>query len=164
MQLSTRARYAVMAMVELACREQDGPELPAAGGLAPGPVTLAQIAASQQLSLCYLEQLFGGLRRAGLVRSARGPGGGYRLGRPAAAIVVADIVDAVEEPILATRCAGEAGCMRDSEGRQTHCRTHDLWTGLGQQIRLFLSGISLADVAQGRVPGRAGQPPLAEQP
>ncbi len=153
MQLSTRARYAVMAMVELACREQAGPD-----GRGSPPITLAQIATSQQLSLCYLEQLFGGLRRAGLVQSARGPGGGYRLGRPAASVAVAEIVDAVEEPICATRCTGDAGCMRTEDGGQTRCRTHDLWYELGQQIRLFLSGISLADVAQGRVAGRASRP------
>ncbi len=154
MQLSTRARYAVMAMVELAWREQPGAK--GTGSLAP--VTLAQIAASQQLSLCYLEQLFGGLRRAGLVLSARGPGGGYRLSRPAADIVVAEIVDAVEEPTRATRCTGEGGCMRGDDGELTQCRTHDLWAELGQQIRLFMSGISLADVVQGQVAGRASRP------
>ncbi len=153
MQLSTRARYAVMAMVELACREQAGPEGPVSS-----PITLAQIATSQQLSLCYLEQLFGGLRRAGLVLSARGPGGGYRLGRPAALVAVAEIVDAVEEPICTTRCSGDAGCMRAEDGGQMRCRTHDLWCELGQQIRLFLSDISLADVVQGRVAGRATRP------
>jgi Rrf2 family iron-sulfur cluster assembly transcriptional regulator len=151
MQLSTRARYAVMAMAELASREQAGPE-------SAGAVTLAQIAASQQLSLCYLEQLFGGLRRAGLVRSSRGPGGGYRLGRPARSMTVAEIADAVEEPIGATRCSGDAGCMRDQDGMQTQCLTHDLWRELGQQIRLFMSGISLADVVEGRVAGRASRP------
>ena len=155
MQVSTRARYAVMAMVELAWREQACSTI---GPVASAPVTLAQIAASQQLSLCYLEQLFGGLRRAGLVLSARGPGGGYRLGRPAADIMVAEIVDAADEPIRATRCIGDAGCMRGDDGEQTQCRTHDLWSELGEQIRLFLSGISLADVVQGQVAGRASRP------
>ncbi|CAH2601495.1 DNA-binding transcriptional dual regulator IscR [Rhodovastum atsumiense] len=155
MHLSTRARYAVMAMVDLACRD---------GGEAPdgGPVTLAQIAASQQLSLCYLEQLFVGLRRAGLVLSARGPGGGYRLGRPAVEMVIADIVDAVEEPIRATRCADEAGCMKDKDGGTATCSTHDLWCELERQIRLFLSGVTLADVVHGRVSGRAVAPLLLE--
>ena len=152
MQLSTRARYAVMAMVELARREAAG-----SGAPPPAPLTLAQIAASQQLSLCYLEQLFGGLRRAGLVLSARGPGGGYRLGRPAGDIVVAEIVDAVHEPIRATRCGEDAGCMRGEDGGPARCRTHDLWAELGQQIRLFLSSVSLADVVQGQVAGRAGR-------
>ncbi len=155
MQISTRARYAVMAMVELACREQAGP-----GG---GAVTLAQIAASQQLSLCYLEQLFGGLRRAGLVLSTRGPGGGYRLGRPSASVALADIVDAVEEKLHTTRCTAEAGCMRSETDEPARCRTHDLWSELGQQIRLFLAGITLADVVQGRVAGRASRPSVLEE-
>ena len=154
MQLSTRARYAVMAMVELGCHEQAG---------RGGPVTLAQIAASQQLSLCYLEQLFGGLRRAGLVLSARGPGGGYRLGRPAATVTVAEIVDAVDEPIHTTRCIGDVGCMASPDGGQTHCRTHELWRELGQHIRLFLSAVSLAEVVRGQVGGQAGQRLLTEE-
>ena len=154
MQLSTRARYAVMAMVELGSHEQAG---------RGGPITLAQIAASQQLSLCYLEQLFGGLRRAGLVLSARGPGGGYRLGRPAAEVTVAEIIDAVDEPIHTTRCTGDAGCMVNPEGGQTHCRTHALWRDLGQHIRQFLSAVSLADVVRGQVAGHACRPLLAEE-
>ncbi len=155
MQLSTRARYAVMAMTELAAREQTGEQR----GLA-APVTLAEIAAGQQLSLSYLEQIFGDLRRAGLVRSARGPGGGYRLGRPAAAVTVAAIVEAVAEPVHATRCATEAGCLEageDGAGRK-QCRTHDLWHELGQQIRFFLAGVSLAEVVAGQVAGRASRP------
>jgi Rrf2 family iron-sulfur cluster assembly transcriptional regulator len=141
-------------MVELGCHEQAG---------SGGSVTLAQIAANQQLSLCYLEQLFGGLRRAGLVLSARGPGGGYRLGRPAAEVTVAEIVDAVDEPIHTTRCTGDTGCMLSADGGQTHCRTHDLWYELGQHIRLFLSAVSLADVVRGRVAGRAGRLLLPEE-
>lgn len=152
MQLSTRARYAVMAMVDLACREQAAPS--------PGRVTLAQIAASQQLSLSYLEQLFRRLRRAGLVLSTRGPGGGYRLGRPAARLTVADIIDAVEEPIRATRCAGDGGCLRTRHGEPAQCRTHVLWSELGQQIHLFLAGITLADVIEDQVAGRATRPRL----
>ncbi len=160
MQVSTRARYAVMAMVELASREHGGQGDP---GPVAGAVTLAQIATSQQLSLCYLEQLFGGLRRAGLVRSTRGPGGGYRLGRAAASMALAEIVDAVEEPMRATRCAGGVGCMRAEDGGQVQCRTHDLWAELGQHIRLFLSGITLADVVEGRVAGRASRPSVLER-
>ncbi|MFL1460808.1 Rrf2 family transcriptional regulator [Roseococcus sp. DSY-14] len=152
MRLSTRGRYAVMAMVELAARQSRGPQ-PLPGKTAP-PVSLAEIAASQMLSLAYLEQLFGPLRRAGLVASARGPGGGYRLARPAAQIAVADIVDAVDEPLKATRCEeGSPGCL---DGRR--CLTHDLWTELGEQIRIFLEGVTLADVAEGRVAGRALRP------
>ena len=144
MHLSTRGRYAVMAMVDLASRE----------AAAPGrrPVTLAEIAASQQLSLSYLEQLFGKLRRAGLVASARGPGGGYRLARPALGIPISDIVAAVDEEIRATRCFdGGLGCMAD----KSRCQTHELWSELGRQINYFLDGISLADVIGRRVTGRA---------
>ncbi len=156
MRLSTRGRYAVMAMVELAARQARVPQ-PMPGKTAP-PVSLAEIAASQMLSLAYLEQLFGPLRRAGLVASARGPGGGYRLARPAAQIAVADIVDAVDEPLKATRCEeGSPGCMN---GRR--CLTHDLWTELGEQIRIFLEGVTLADVAEGRVAGRALRPQRQE--
>src|SRR5579875_3838370 len=148
MQLSTRGRYAVMAMVHLACREES----------ATHPVTLTEIAACQALSQCYLEQLFGRLRRAGLVCSARGPGGGYRLARPADRVAIADILLAVDEPIRATRCApGEPGCLSDAPGRMRRCQTHDLWAELGRQIELFLSGITLADVVHQRVLGRAMQ-------
>ncbi len=153
MQLSTRGRYAVMAMVELAAREASG-----APALC-GPVCLADIAASQLLSLSYLEQLFARLRRAGLVSAARGPGGGYRLARPAETTTIAEIVAAVDEPIRATRCeAGGPGCMLYSATESGPCRTHDLWEELGQQIRLFLEGVTLADVVGNQVAGRAGPP------
>lgn len=146
MKLSTRGRYAVMAMVELAARER-------AGGCVR-PVSLAEIAGAQLLSLAYLEQLFGRLRRAGLVASARGPGGGYRLGRPAAGISIAEIVEAVDEPISATRCEeGSPGCLAGQR-----CLTHDLWAELGDQIRLFLEHVTLEDVVLGRVLGRAMPP------
>ena len=156
MRLSTRGRYAVMAMVELAARQDRAP-IPAPGKNT-APVSLGEIAASQMLSLAYLEQLFGPLRRAGLVASARGPGGGYRLARPAEAISIAAIVDAVDEPIRATRCnltteENAPGCMG---GRR--CRTHDLWAELGEQIRLFMDGLTLRDVVAGNVVGRAAEP------
>lgn len=155
MRLSTRGRYAVMAMVELAARQAAAPPPPP--GKQPVPVSLAEIAAAQMLSLAYLEQLFGPLRRAALVASARGPGGGYRLARPAERIAISDIVDAVDEPIKATRCEdGAPGCVA---GRK--CLTHDLWSELGEQIRLFLSDVTLADVVSGRVSGRALRPALA---
>lgn len=150
MQLSTRGRYAVMAMVDLAVQQTIGCEC--------GPVCLAEIAARQQLSLSYLEQLFGKLRRAGLVGSARGPGGGYRLARSSDAISIADIVAAVEEPIQATRChAGAGGCMaaRGPRVAAERCQTHDLWHELGRRIALFLAGVTLADVVNGRVRGGA---------
>lgn len=108
-------------------------------------VPLAEIAARQEISLSYLEQLFARLRRAGLVRSVRGPGGGYRLVSTASEVMVSDIVLAVDEPIRATRCSGHAspkGCMLNGE----RCITHDLWEGLGEEIHRYLSSVSLEDV------------------
>ena len=133
MQLSTRGRYAVTAMLDIASRQTLGCEC--------GPVCLAEIAARQRLSQAYLEQLFAKLRRAGLVASARGPGGGYRLARGSDAIAIADIIAAVDEPMP---CAGTSGCQAD-----------DLWQALGQHITQFLRTVSLADVAAGRIPGTA---------
>jgi Rrf2 family iron-sulfur cluster assembly transcriptional regulator len=148
-QLSTRGRYAVMAMVDLTTRQTLGCEC--------GPVCLAEIAARQRLSLAYLEQLFGRLRRAGLVGSARGPGGGYRLARSSDAVSIAEIIAAVEEPMRATRCAeGSPGCIEGfGDAAPVRCQTHDLWEELGRQIHLFLDGVTLADVVAGRVAGRA---------
>jgi Rrf2 family iron-sulfur cluster assembly transcriptional regulator len=135
-----------MAMVDLASRD------PATGF--GEPVNLADIAARQQLSHAYLEQLFSKLRRAELVTSARGPGGGYRLARPAEDIAIADVVAAVEEPLIATRCDPEGGgCLiatPPAEGGE-RCQTHGLWIELGRQITLYLSSVSLADVVLGRV-------------
>lgn len=149
-----------MAMVELAARQQHAPK--PAPGRTTAPVSLAEIAASQMLSMAYLEQLFGPLRRAGLVTSSRGPGGGYRLARPAGQISVAAIVDAVDEPIRATRCegGGEDGAPGCIGGKR--CITHDLWAELGEQIRLFLDGLTLEDVVRGDVVGRAA-PPYARE-
>jgi Rrf2 family iron-sulfur cluster assembly transcriptional regulator len=142
-----------MAMVELAARQHGAPR-PCAGAAAIGQVSLAEIAQAQHLSLAYLEQLFGPLRRAGLVASARGPGGGYRLARAAAEISISEIVNAVDEPIQATRCEeGGPGCLAGQR-----CLTHDLWAELGEQIRLFLEGVSLADVIRAQVIGRAAPP------
>jgi len=139
MQLSTKGRYAVMAMSDLAGQD--------AGRATP----LAAIAARQQISRPYLEQLFARLRRQGLVSAVRGPGGGYRLARPAADLSVADVVKAVDEPLRATRCpGGERGCMKDG----ARCVTHDLWEETGRQIQTYLAGVSLADVNAGRVGGR----------
>jgi len=140
--LSTKGRYAVMAMAELAGNE---------GGTRP--VSLAEIAKRQEISLSYLEQLFAKLRRGGLVRSVRGPGGGYRLSRPAAELRIADIILAVDEPIAATRC--KTGSPLGCTGTTTRCVTHDLWEELGRQIHVFLSSVSLADVIEKRVLGRA---------
>jgi Rrf2 family iron-sulfur cluster assembly transcriptional regulator len=141
--LSTKGRYAVMAMVDLA---QHGGE---------GPVALAEIAERQEISLSYLEQLFAMLRKAGLVKSVRGPGGGYLLAHDRSEIRIADVIVAVDEPIRATRCAPGApiGCR----GNRTRCLTHDLWEELGNQIHLYLSSVSLADVCEHRVLGTSGR-------
>jgi Rrf2 family iron-sulfur cluster assembly transcriptional regulator len=142
MRLSTKGRYAVMAMADLAGHAAQS-----------RPVALADIAERQEISLSYLEQLFAKLRRGGLVTSVRGPGGGYRLSRPSAEVRIADIIVAVDEPIAATRCkTGSAkGCTKSG----ARCVTHDLWEELGQQIHVFLSSVSLADVVEKRVLGRA---------
>lgn len=163
MRLSTRGRYAVMALVELAartdpsCRLNDSHACNAqvhADSLGERPVSLTEIATAQMLSVAYLEQIFAKLRRAGLVESARGPGGGYRLARPAQYIPIGAIIDAVDEPITATRCENVTpGCLAGQK-----CPTHDLWFELGEQIRLFLLHMSLADVLTGRVLGRAIPP------
>ncbi len=159
MQISTRGRYAVMAMVDLATKE--------AAGQCCGPICLAEVAARQQLSQSYLEQLFGKLRRADLVSSARGPGGGYRLARAAEDIAIADIVCAVDEPITAIRCEPDSGGCLAAPGAApgaggSKCQTHDLWFELGRQTALFLNAISLADVVHGRVAGRAVRLPQAK--
>jgi Rrf2 family protein len=134
MELTTRGRYAVMAMADLA---RVG---------AVEPVALAAIADRQKLSLAYLEQLFARLRRAELVVSSRGRSGGYRLSRPAADISVADILTAVEEETRMTRCAGDgdAGCLG-----HTRCITHGLWQALGTHIAQFFSSVTLQDVVDG---------------
>jgi Rrf2 family iron-sulfur cluster assembly transcriptional regulator len=131
-----------MAMADLATRE---------GG--SEPVSLGEIAQSQDISLSYLEQLFAKLRKGGLVVSVRGPGGGYRLSRPAAELRVGDIIMAVDEPISATRC--KPGSAIGCTGTASRCITHDLWEELGRQIHVFLSSVTLADVVERRVLGCA---------
>lgn len=136
MELNTRGRYAVMAMADLAKYGNDR------------TVALSAVAQRQRISLDYLEQLFLKLRRSGLVESTRGRHGGYRLGRPAAEIFVAEIMAAVEEGTRMTRCFGDsAPCMGE-----TRCITHDLWTALGAQIEGFLARVSLKDVLEGIPP------------
>lgn len=130
MKLTTKGRYAVTAMLDLAVHQQEA------------TVTLADIATRQGISLSYLEQLFARLRRKGLVASVRGPGGGYSLAMPAGAISVAQIVVAINENIDATRCGGEENCQHEER-----CLTHQLWTELSQRIYDFLDGITLADLA-----------------
>ncbi len=131
MRLTTKGRFAVTAMVDLSMRQTRG------------PVTLAAISERQRISLSYLEQLFGKLRRAKLVNSVRGPGGGYCLARPTANITVADIIAAVDEPIDATQCAGKENCTDDRR-----CITHDLWATLNRKMNEYLSSVTLADVVQ----------------
>jgi Rrf2 family iron-sulfur cluster assembly transcriptional regulator len=118
------------------------------------PVALADISGRQEISLSYLEQLFAKLRRAGLVKSVRGPGGGYLLARSADDTRISDAIMAVDEPIRATRCKPNSatGCHTD----KSRCLTHDLWEELSHQIHLFLSSVSLADVCEKRVLGRSG--------
>jgi Rrf2 family transcriptional regulator, iron-sulfur cluster assembly transcription factor len=131
MRLTTKGRFAVTAMIDLALRQTSG------------PVTLAAISQRQQISLSYLEQLFGKLRRHDLVESTRGPGGGYTLGRKAADISVADIIVSVDEPIDATQCGGKENCHGDSR-----CMTHELWAALNNKMVEFLSSISLQTLVE----------------
>ena len=127
MRLTTKGRFAVTAMIDLGLRQS------------AGPVTLAAISQRQQISLSYLEQLFGKLRRNALVESTRGPGGGYTLARKASDISVADIITSVDEPIDATHCGGKENCNGEAE----RCMTHDLWTSLNVRMVEFLSSVSL---------------------
>lgn len=131
MRLTTKGRYAVTAMLDLALHYKNG------------PITLAAISKRQGISLSYLEQLFSRLRKNELVDSTRGPGGGYRLSRDSHEIAVADVITAVDEKIEATRCGGLANCQDDEE-----CLTHELWTELSSQIHGFLMGISLGNLVE----------------
>lgn len=131
MRLTTKGRFAVTAMLDIALYEADK------------PVTLAGISERQNISLSYLEQLFSRLRRQGLVTSVRGPGGGYRLAKPHNEISVSCIITAVDEQIDATQCGGSENCHE--EGR---CMTHDLWSSLNGKILEYLSGVSLADMVE----------------
>ena len=133
MRLTTKGRYAVTAMLDLALHKDSA------------PVSLADVAKRQGISLSYLEQLFSLLRKQGLVFSVRGPGGGYRLGRAGEDIFVANIVDAVDEDLDATGCRGKANCQGGEE-----CLTHHLWTDLSHQIHEFLNQISLENLVQRR--------------
>ena len=129
MRLTTKGRFAVTAMLDIALHR---------GG---GPVTLAGISQRQNISLSYLEQLFGRLRRHNLVDSVRGPGGGYTLARPTDKVTVAYIVIAVDEPLDATQCGGKEDCL--DEGR---CMTHDLWSALNKKIYEYLHSVALSDL------------------
>lgn len=131
MRLTTKGRYAVTAMLDLALHARTG------------PVSLADISLRQGISLSYLEQLFARLRRSGLVSSVRGPGGGYRLARPEASIKVAQVIDAVNESVDATRCQGKDDCHSGDT-----CLTHHLWQDLSERIHEFLNSISLAELVE----------------
>ncbi|MEQ9547489.1 MAG: Fe-S cluster assembly transcriptional regulator IscR [Marinobacter sp.] len=133
MKLTTKGRYAVTAMLDLALHGDQG------------PVSLADISARQEISLSYLEQLFSRLRRHKLVVSIRGPGGGYRLSRDAGAVFIAEVVDAVSESLDTTRCGNKGDCQNGEK-----CLTHHLWSDLSDQIHQFLSEISLADLMKKR--------------
>lgn len=129
MRLTTKGRFAVTAMIDLAQRQGNG------------PVTLAGISERQKISLSYLEQLFGKLRRHSIVASVRGPGGGYRLARGMNEVSVADIIAAVDEPLDATNCGGRENCADEQR-----CMTHDLWTNLNKRMHEYLASVSLQDL------------------
>jgi Rrf2 family iron-sulfur cluster assembly transcriptional regulator len=141
MRLSTKGRYSVTAMLDLAIHDK------------AGPVTLADISQCQGISLSYLEQLFAKLRKSGLVKGVRGPGGGYRLARPASEISIAEIICSVDENVDVTNCQGQGNCL-DGE----MCLTHDLWVDLSVRLHEFLSGITLAQFVE-----RPGIPELSMQ-
>jgi Rrf2 family iron-sulfur cluster assembly transcriptional regulator len=153
MRLTTKGRFAVTAMIDVAMHNGEG------------PVTLAGVADRQKISLSYLEQLFGKLRRYGLVDSVRGPGGGYNLARPATSMSVADIITAVDEPIDATKCGGKENCQDDKR-----CMTHELWANLNAHIFAFLRSVTLEQLVRQqdkqevavmqdhRLPGKKSEP------
>jgi Rrf2 family iron-sulfur cluster assembly transcriptional regulator len=131
MRLTTKGRFAVTAMIDLAMNDSEG------------PVTLAEISERQKISLSYLEQLFGKLRRCALVSSVRGPGGGYTLARNTGELSVAEIIRAVDEPIDATQCGGMENCRGDRK-----CLTHDLWATLNDKIFDYLNGVTLSQLVE----------------
>lgn len=133
MMLTTKSRYAVMAIIEVASGNKDR------------PMKLADISTSQDIPLNYLEQIFLKLRKANLVRSVKGPGGGYQLNNSSDQITIENIIDAVEENLKMTKCSKGKSCSKTG----LKCRTHDLWKGLGQQIRNYFANISIADVISG---------------
>jgi Rrf2 family iron-sulfur cluster assembly transcriptional regulator len=144
MRLTTKGRFAVTAMVDLAMR----------GG--NGPVTLASISERQKISLSYLEQLFGKLRKHDVVASVRGPGGGYCLSRPANKISISDIIVAVDESLDASQCHGLGNCNDDKQ-----CITHDLWMGLNSTISSYLNNVTLHQLVNNQIPKHAGISPIA---
>lgn len=138
MRLTTKGRFAVTAMVDLAIRSGQG------------PVTLAGISERQKISLSYLEQLFGKLRKSNVVSSVRGPGGGYCLARPANEISIVEIITAVDEPLDTTNCGAQGNCQ---DGKP--CLTHDLWYGLNEKIHEYLAGVNLQQLVDGQARGES---------
>jgi Rrf2 family iron-sulfur cluster assembly transcriptional regulator len=134
MRLTTKGRFAVTAMIDLALRQDKG------------PVTLAGISQRQEISLSYLEQLFGKLRRHEIVESVRGPGGGYSLARLPEEVTVADIIIAVDEPLDATQCGGKENCHGHSQENGSRCMTHDLWATLNTKMVDYLDSVTLKDL------------------
>jgi len=134
MKLTSKGRYAVTAMLDIALNQ------------AHGPITLAMISERQEISLSYLEQIFAKLKKANLVLSARGPGGGYRLSKPATEINVSEIVTAMNEKLEARKCGGKGDCKNGEQ-----CLSHDLWTDLSEMIDQFLTGVSLQHLIDQRV-------------
>ena len=145
MRLTTKGRFAVTAMVDLALHNGHG------------PVTLAQISGRQKISLSYLEQLFGKLRRREIVESVRGPGGGYLLGRAMSALTVSEIIQAVDEQIDATQCGGKENCHDDKK-----CITHDLWASLNRHIFDYLGGVTLQQLVDTQRAKESGISPLRD--
>jgi Rrf2 family iron-sulfur cluster assembly transcriptional regulator len=143
MRLTTKGRFAVTAIVDLGLRHGSG------------PVTLAEISGRQKISLSYLEQLFGKLRRRGIVDSVRGPGGGYCLARDMAQLTVAEIILAVDEPIDATQCAGKENCKDEEK-----CLTHDLWANLNERIFDYLGSVTLRHLVENQRAKEAGITPM----
>jgi len=147
MRLTTKGRFAVTAMIDLAM--QNG----------SGPVTLAEISQRQKISLSYLEQLFAKLRRSELVNSVRGPGGGYNLAKDVGQVSVAEIILAVDEPLDATQCAGKVNCQDDRK-----CSTHDLWTQLNGHILDYLGSVSLRQLTDAQRPSATVVMPVGNMP
>ncbi len=145
MRLTTKGRFAVTAMIDLALRGDEG------------PVALASVSDRQKISLSYLEQLFGKLRRHKLVDSVRGPGGGYCIARPLSQVTVADIIRAVDEPLDATQCGGRENCHDEHR-----CMTHDLWSTLNSKMYEYLSSVSLADLVERQKHKQAAAPAVIE--
>lgn len=136
MRLTTKGRFAVTAMIDLAMNQDRG------------PVSLSAISERQEISLSYLEQLFGKLRRRSIVESVRGPGGGYHLANDLDQITVADIVKAVDEPLDATQCGGKENCHSEHHAAGRRCMTHELWTTLNTKMVEYLDSVSLKDLVE----------------